>query len=532
MAPMTGPTSGSAPTLPPPPPPPARPAPPGWVPAPLPPNPPGGAALPPDGPAGAPPRTPRPPHEADPAPGSLLALVLFAGAALDVGLRGTVTNLAVSVGLATVVVGLVAHRRLQQRTARLLALGALVPIAFLSLRVSDWLLATNLVAIGGLVATAIAFSRSGRPTDTTLGRLMLRCAAAVPDAITAPAVLAPLLPRLSSDRSDRLARIARALAICVPVLAVVVVLLAAADPVFSGLLTPEVDLGPAVGHLALLVVLAVGALCVIGAAASDSDDRPPAGRFGSLEVTTMLGLTATVLALFVVSQLIALTSAGQRLVEQAGLTPAEYARSGFFQLCWATGLIVSLLAGVRALAAPEVLRSAAVRVLGALVPLLALGLVVVSLRRMALYDAAFGLTMLRLWVMGAAAWMGVVLVLVAVRNAGVGPRRDWVLAAAATAALVLVVAADVADPEAFVARHNLTRAEQGAELDPSYLAELSDDAVPAVAAAWDAADPARRAELAPALRCGDEADGVDALNRSTRRADAIRSERCSEVAPG
>jgi Domain of unknown function (DUF4153) len=39
-----------------------------------------------------------------------------------------------------------------------------------------------------------------------------------------------------------------------------------------------------------------------------------------------------------------------------------------------------------------------VRILGAAVPGLALGLVAVSLRRMALYDQAFGLTRLRLWI--------------------------------------------------------------------------------------------------------------------------------------
>lgn len=58
--------------------------------------------------------------------------------------------------------------------------------------------------------------------------------------------------------------------------------------------------------------------------------------------------------LFVAAQLVAMTTAGERLVRQSGMTPSEYARSGFFQLCWATLVIVSLLA--------------------------------VSLRRMALYD--------------------------------------------------------------------------------------------------------------------------------------------------
>ena len=53
------------------------------------------------------------------------------------------------------------------------------------------------------------------------------------------------------------------------------------------------------------------------------------------------------------------------------------------------------------------------RTLAALVPALALGLVVVSLRRMQLYDQAFGLTMLRLWVVGGAVWLGGLLLMMA-----------------------------------------------------------------------------------------------------------------------
>ena len=79
----------------------------------------------------------------------------------------------------------------------------------------------------------------------------------------------------------------------------------------------------------------------------------------------MLALAAGVLALFVVSQLVALTDAGDRLVESAGLTPAEYARSGFFQLCWATGLVLAFLWLVRSLATPT---PSPIRSCGASVP--------------------------------------------------------------------------------------------------------------------------------------------------------------------
>jgi hypothetical protein len=151
------------------------------------------------------------------------------------------------------------------------------------------------------------------------------------------------------------------------------------------------------------------------------------------------------------------------------------------------------------------------------VPGLALGLVAVSLRRMALYDEVFGLTMLRLWVVLAAVWMGCVLVMTAVRNAG-RHGGGWLLAGAGIAALVLVVGADVANPEAFVVSHNSDRAREGADLDIGYLVGLSADAVPAAAA-----DPL----VAPHLPCSDEAHGVAALNLAEARAADSRKDVCS-----
>lgn len=245
------------------------------------------------------------------------------------------------------------------------------------------------------------------------------------------------------------------------------------------------------------------------------------------KIVTVLGLIAVVLALFVLSQLVALTDAGGRLIESAGLTPAEYARSGFFQLCWATGIVLAVLAVARSLAGPGVFRHPIVVVLATAVPILALGLVVVSLRRMALYDDAFGLTMLRLWVVGAAVWMGAVLVMTAVRNLGVGSNREWLVGGAGAAGLSLMIVANLSNPEAFVVHHNIERARHEAELDIGYLASLSDDAVPAVAEALaDEADPVRRDLLVLALRCGDDVDGVASLNLAAVRASDAREPYC------
>jgi hypothetical protein len=470
-----------------------------------------------------------PPVPVDRAPLRLLLWALAGGLALDVGLRGGPTNLVVAVAVAVVVAGLVTDGRLARTGARVAAGLALLPAAGLVLRASPWLATLNLAAVAGLVGLAVLLSRSGSVFDTTPTRLLRRGASALWRALAAPAALRPLTGWASGLDGGRAVRVGLALVVAVPVLLVVTVLLASADPVFAELVTPDVDPVPFAGHLVLVVLGGSAVLATLAAALGDGRDDRQGGGFGVAETVTMLGLAAAVLGLFVVSQLVALTDAGRRLVEEAGLTPAEYARSGFFQLCWASAVIVGFLGLVGFVADRSVMARPVVRALAALVPLLASGLVVVSLRRMALYDEAFGLTMLRLWVVGAALWMGAVLVMIALRNAGVGGERAWVLGGAASAALVLVVAANLLDPEAFVVRHNVARAEDGAELDLPYLAGLSDDAVPALVdelgegAFLVGAD--HRVGSTPA-RCDDGVSGVAALNVAVARAADARREAC------
>jgi len=470
------------------------------------------------------PFSPRPrvwagPAVVDPAPRRLVAYALGTALLLEIGLRGGADNLVVAAGVVMAVVALLADRRLQRAQARTLALVALVPAAFLAVRASPWLMWSNLALVAAFLGAAVLYSRSGSVFDATPGGLLQRAGAATDRAIAGQAVVAAIVPRLSPGDQRRALRLGTALLVSVPVLAVLVALLASADAVFASLLSPDADVGPLGGHVGLTLVLAPLVVGLAGAATGVLDDRRRTGGFGVFEVAIMLGLAALVLGLFAVSQLVALTGAGERLVTEAGLTPAEYARSGFFQLCWATGVLLGFLVVVRALAAPEALDHRAVRFLGAAVPALALGLVAVSLRRMALYDEAFGLTMLRLWVVGVAIWMGCVLVMTAARNAVRQSGGRWLVAGAGIAALVLVVGADVLNAEAFVARHNIARGRDGAQLDGGYLVQLSDDAVPTIA---------NDAALARLLPCTGDRQGVAALNLSAARAADSRREVCTD----
>lgn len=464
--------------------------------------------------------------DADPAPVRLAALALIAGLAVEVGVRGGPSNLVVAAGIGIALLTLLADRRIRRKAPRRLVIAALVLTVFLAVRASPWLAAANLGMIVLLVTLAVVFARSPSLVDTTPRRLVRRIGPAIGRGLLGiPQLAGTGRPTGQATRGRaarrQVARGLRATLVVAPLLLVLVALLAAADPVFARLLVPDIDVAPSLRHLILTVLGAASVVAVAAAAAGDADDEGVArGSFGTLEVTIMLGLVAAVIGLFSVSQLLAMTGAGRRVVAEAGLTPAEYARSGFFQLCLATAVLLTLLALVRGMARAEVSASGAVRLLGGLVPLMALGLVAVSLRRMALYDDAFGLTMLRLCVVGAALWLGVTLLMVAARNLGVGGGRDWVVTGAVTAALVLVVVADVVGPEAFVVRHNLARATAGAELDVAYLAGMSDDAVPALieaAGAGSAGGPVTSLDEAIVCRRR-EPGGVEAWNLARRRA--------------
>ncbi|HVJ97466.1 MAG TPA: DUF4173 domain-containing protein, partial [Acidimicrobiia bacterium] len=171
-----------------------------------------------------------------------------------------------------------------------------------------------------------------------------------------------------------------------------------------------------------------------------------------------------------------------------------------------------------------------VRVLATLVPLMAIGLVVVSVRRMALYDEAFGLTMLRLWVVVAAVWMGVVLLMIAARNAGIGRGRNWLFGGTLAAALALTLLVNVFSPEAFIVRHNVERAERGKTFDAAYLNSLSDDAVPAIVDAIEhSPSPTVRSALSASFPCNRHRTGVAAVNRGAKMANDDRRRLCESL---
>ena len=116
-----------------------------------------------------------------------------------------------------------------------------------------------------------------------------------------------------------------------------------------------------------------------------------------------------------------------------------------------------------------------------------------ALERLWLYQQQFGLTELRVYATGVVLWLAVVFVWLAVTV--LRGRRHLFATGAVALGFAATLCLNVLDPDALIARTNVTRPQA----DVSYLASLSDDAVPTLLARLPQLDPALRRPLARAL---------------------------------
>ena len=270
--------------------------------------------------------------------------------------------------------------------------------------------------------------------------------------------------------------------LALPLLLVFGALFAAADAVFNNVVQNVValNLGTVVSHVLFAGFWAVlvagyfrGALLPREAAAAE--DRTPA--LGIVPVGTALGLVNFLFLLFVVVQARYFFGGVATVESTTGLTYATYARSGFFQLVWASVLVLPVLLGADWLVrreTPEHVRS--FRYLAGLL-LVQLGVVMVSaLARMRLYVGAYGLSEIRLFATAGMLYLALLFGWFAATV--LRGRRVWFGSGGLVAALAVLGALHVANPDALIVRYNLARPASERPFDAAYAASLGADAVP------------------------------------------------------
>ena len=283
--------------------------------------------------------------------------------------------------------------------------------------------------------------------------------------------------------------VVRGLVLVVPLLLLFGGLLMAADAVYSRLVSTALhfDVSALLGHLfftLFLAWLAAGfgrALLLATSPVIPHEKRAGLPSLGLVETTTIFSLLNLLFLSFVLVQVRYFFGGAATVQETSGLTYAQYARSGFFELVWVAALVLPLLLGLHWLQRPGDARAQRLFSWQAGFQVFLLFVIMASaLARMRLYEGEYGLTALRLYTTAFMGWLAVVFLWFAATVLR-GQRERFAFGAAACA-FGLVVALHIANPDDMIVRANLAHAGKGRAFDAEYAASLSADAVPALTA--------------------------------------------------
>ena len=420
----------------------------------------------------------------------ILTDALFLGTLADSLLRqGFGLGLAIWVSALAVVAAYFARRRgavRREQSAWLLA--AFFFAGCFALRNSTDLLFFDFVALAGALLLSGATLTPGSSMPTILGQRLRDIALGLVFtfrrslAEIVSAVHDSQLGTMRTWRIGRAGRVARGIGLALPIVALFATLFASADPLFGAMFAlPNIDVGTLFTHFMVIGFFTwLTAGWLYGAFGDESfTPRRSAQRarvltLGGTDVTTILGSVVLLFALFVGVQLRWLFGGEQLVRATTGLSYAQYARHGFFELVCVSLLVLPVLLGTRALVADEDARTIR-RHRGLAIPLLALvgGVMASALGRMALYVHYYGLSTDRLYASVFMAWLSVVFVwfgLTVLR----GRLRDFAAGMAITGFAGLA-ALNLANPEALVARVDIARAVDARRLNDSGLTRTPEE---------------------------------------------------------
>ncbi len=391
-----------------------------------------------------------------------------------------------------------AHR---ERTMLFVSAAALALL--LVLRDAEILFVLDLFALL-VVAALVAWRAAGRslstlePRDAAVGGV----AAASTVVAGAPMLLlrdaAP--SRLESAQRRTLGSYGVGVIAAAPVLMAVALLLGSADPLFAQLLEDAgamLDVG-LVGHLVGTCVagwVVAGALrgtAVMTAAGVAVSRVQPRVSFPII-APLLAGLTV-LLSVWIALQVRTIFGGAEYVATASGVTVAEYARQGFFELIVIAGIVLaSLLLADEVLARDAERERRTFRRFGLALLGLVSALLISALFRLVLYLRYFGLTEDRVLALAVLVWVAAVLGwfgLTVLRNA-----RARFAPGVLVVSAVWLGALNVANPERWIVETNLSRAERGLDFDTAYHAKLSGDALPALLDGADRLGLARAATL-------------------------------------
>jgi len=440
-----------------------------------------------------------------PADTRVLGWATVAGLATDLAIRAGVPTVATALLFVTGASALLLSGRVRRPQGVICVLAAAFFGAWVAVRSSPWLVVPDILTAVALLAVGAGLQPGGDLFDLDAPGWLRRVgSAAVHTGAGAAFLLGGVRATVAGrpahpSRATRAWPVVRGAAVAAPVVLILGALLRSADPVFASFVSLHVDGANLLAHLLFmgLGAWAAGGLLRLASLTTTDERGPRRARLGTTEALVVLGGVDVLFALFAVAQLVAASGGAGHVLRTTGLTYADYARSGYFQLLWVAGITLALLVLLDTLVdRPRRAAGGPFGAAGAVAAVLTILIAVVAFRRLALYENTFGLTMLRLSCQVFAVWVIAVFVLLAISLLGAWSRRRWFAGAALAAGLIFLFAFNAINPEAVVARRDLRR---GNRADVSYLAALSDDAVPTILGQLGGLGPAAASTYTPAV---------------------------------
>lgn len=401
--------------------------------------------------------------------------------------------------------------RAPRRETILLLTGGVILIGWTMIRAAEFLAAINIIAALILLSAALwshvyelhIWAFRIRDMFVALFEQIIEMLAG------AARPIGTLVANKHTAKAGRAMPYLRGILFAIPIVLIFALLFASADALFSDFLgdfTPSIELsiGSATEHLIWICVfawLAIGTLVFVlqperpGSRSPQREDAPeatwPAVKERShdwyIESMIVLGSLTVLFAIFVVFQFTYLFG-GSEQIDIPGVTYAEYTREGFFQLLAVATLTVAVI-WISLQAVGERLvesRRAWFRGVCTVMILMTAVILVSALKRLDLYEAAYGYTQLRLLSHVFTYWVAAVLVLLMAQL--YWRSRQLFVASCVVAGFVVLFAFNAMNPDAYIAAHNLDRiSAEGSrgererqQLQLEYISELSADAIPVV----------------------------------------------------